>query len=48
MFTANGVVKPIKGKSKCDMLVEQVISLIVQKIYKSGDRLPTESEFAEQ
>jgi GntR family transcriptional repressor for pyruvate dehydrogenase complex len=38
----------IKGKSKCDMIVEEVISLIANKVYKSGDKLPTEGEFAEQ
>ena len=48
MSTANAVVKPVNGKSKCDMIVEQVISLIARKIYKSGDKLPAEGELAGQ
>jgi DNA-binding FadR family transcriptional regulator len=42
------LLRKITGQSKCDMIVENIISLIAKKVYKSGDKLPTEGEFAEQ
>lgn len=38
----------IKSKSKCDMVVDEIIRLIADKIYRPGDKLPTENELVER
>jgi len=38
----------ITNKSKSDIVVEEMISLIARGVYKEGDKLPNESHFSEQ
>ena len=47
METSKGISK-IKQKTKCDTVVDEVLSMIVKGIYKEGDKLPPENTLCEQ
>ncbi len=37
----------MQSKSKCDLIVDDILSKIVNRVYSAGDRLPTESELCD-
>jgi GntR family transcriptional repressor for pyruvate dehydrogenase complex len=41
-------IQKIKQKTKCDTVVDEVISMIVKGIYKEGDKLPPENVLCEK
>jgi GntR family transcriptional repressor for pyruvate dehydrogenase complex len=41
------ITRKVRTKTKCDILADEILSMIAQGVYKEGDKLPPENYFVE-